>query len=159
MISCLLGNLALVSAALRGVPRVHRSLKKSDRPGVPAPSPPVVESAFGDVEDEAEGVGEFEETATQPDQGVDVVEYPSYEQPNSANSEAEWIEDKEDDNMAQELVRGLRTLQDKRNDLGPQHPEIASVDRRLLHDSAAGRRRPDASQTETVGASKILLNQ
>ena len=36
-------------------------------------------------------------------------------------------EDKEDDSMAQELVRGLRTLQDKRNDLGPQHPEIASV--------------------------------
>ena len=36
-------------------------------------------------------------------------------------------EDKEDDNMAQELVRGLRTLQDKRNDLGPQHPEIASI--------------------------------
>ena len=36
-------------------------------------------------------------------------------------------EDKEDDSMAQELVRGLTTLQDKRNDLGPQHPEIASV--------------------------------
>lgn len=35
-------------------------------------------------------------------------------------------EDK-DDSMAQELVRGLSTLQDKRNDLGPQHPEIASV--------------------------------
>ena len=35
-------------------------------------------------------------------------------------------EDK-NDSMAQELVRGLSTLQDKRNDLGPQHPEIASV--------------------------------
>jgi len=36
-------------------------------------------------------------------------------------------EDKEDDATAQELVRGLRTLQDKRNDLGAHHPEISSV--------------------------------
>lgn len=35
-------------------------------------------------------------------------------------------EDK-DDSMSQELVRGLRTLQDKRQDQGPDSPEVASV--------------------------------
>lgn len=32
-----------------------------------------------------------------------------------------------DDSMSQELVRGLRTLQDKRHDLGPRSAEVASV--------------------------------
>jgi tetratricopeptide (TPR) repeat protein len=36
-------------------------------------------------------------------------------------------EDKEDDPMAQELVRGLRTLQENRTDLGPHDPVVASV--------------------------------
>jgi tetratricopeptide (TPR) repeat protein len=35
--------------------------------------------------------------------------------------------DDKDDKMAQDLVRGLRTLQDKRQDLGPQNSEVASV--------------------------------
>lgn len=35
--------------------------------------------------------------------------------------------DDKNDKMAQDLVRGLRTLQDKRQDLGPNNSEIASV--------------------------------
>jgi tetratricopeptide (TPR) repeat protein len=35
--------------------------------------------------------------------------------------------EEKDDNMSQELVRGLRTLQDKRQDEGPNSPDLASV--------------------------------
>ena len=35
--------------------------------------------------------------------------------------------EEKDDNLSQELVRGLRTLQDKRQDQGPDSPEVASV--------------------------------
>ncbi|KAG7342847.1 tetratricopeptide repeat protein [Nitzschia inconspicua] len=35
--------------------------------------------------------------------------------------------DDKDDKMSQDLVWGLRTLQDKRQDLGPKNPEVASV--------------------------------
>jgi tetratricopeptide (TPR) repeat protein len=35
--------------------------------------------------------------------------------------------DDKDSKMSQDLVRGLRTLQDKRQDLGPNHSEVASV--------------------------------
>ena len=35
--------------------------------------------------------------------------------------------DEKDDKLSQDLVRGLRTLQDKRQDLGPHHSEVASV--------------------------------
>lgn len=35
--------------------------------------------------------------------------------------------EEKDDNISQELVRGLRTLQDKRQDEGPDSPELASV--------------------------------